>query len=136
MSFILERTYLRIALFFSEINRLGQYDNPDLIICDESHWIPKTLRKVLDYYNCWVIGLTATPREEIDRSTYSLLQLDEGNPNYAYEYANAVRDGHLVSYRAFCRSSKIMSEGIKYSDLSEAEKQQLEEVWEYERAKQ
>ena len=52
---------IRIALFFSEINRLGQYDNPDLIICDESHWIPKTLRKVLDYYNCWVIGLTATP---------------------------------------------------------------------------
>jgi len=52
---------VRIALFFSEINRLGQYDTPDLIICDESHWIPKTLRKVLDYYNCWVIGLTATP---------------------------------------------------------------------------
>ena len=52
---------IRIALFFSEINRLGQYDNPDLIICDESHWIPKTLRKVLDYYKCWVIGLTATP---------------------------------------------------------------------------
>lgn len=52
---------IRIALFFSEINRLGQYDRPDLIICDECHWVPKTLRTVLDYYNCWVIGLTATP---------------------------------------------------------------------------
>jgi superfamily II DNA or RNA helicase len=52
---------IRVALFFSEINRLGQYDKPDLIICDECHWIPKTLRKVLDYYDCRVIGLTATP---------------------------------------------------------------------------
>lgn len=52
---------IRVALFFSEINRLGKYDKPDLIIADESHWIPKTLRTVLDYYNCWVIGLTATP---------------------------------------------------------------------------
>lgn len=52
---------VRVALFFSEVNRLGQYDTPDLIICDESHWIPATLRKVLDYYGCWVIGLTATP---------------------------------------------------------------------------
>lgn len=52
---------IRVALFFSEINRLGENGTPDLIICDESHWIPNTLRKVLDYYGCWVIGLTATP---------------------------------------------------------------------------
>jgi type I restriction enzyme R subunit len=109
----------------------------DLIIIDEAHRsVFGKYGAIFDYFDSLVIGLTATPREEIDRSTYSLLQLDEGNPNYAYEYANAVRDGHLVSYRAFCRSSKIMSEGIKYSDLSEDEKQQLEEVWEYERAKQ
>ena len=52
---------IRIALFFSEINRLGQYEKPDFIIADECHWVPRTLRTVLDYYNCWVIGLTATP---------------------------------------------------------------------------
>lgn len=52
---------IRIALFFSEVNRLGQYDKPDLIICDECHWIPKTLRKVLDYYDCRVTGFSATP---------------------------------------------------------------------------
>lgn len=52
---------IRVALFFSEINRLGENDTPDLIICDEAHWVPSTLRKVLDYYGCWVIGLTATP---------------------------------------------------------------------------
>lgn len=52
---------VRVALFFSEINRLGKYESPDLIVCDESHWVPATLRNVLDYYDCWVIGLTATP---------------------------------------------------------------------------
>ena len=52
---------VRVALFWSEANRLGQYETPDLIIADEAHWIPNTLRKVLDYYDCRVIALTATP---------------------------------------------------------------------------
>ena len=57
----LNRENIRVALFWSEVNRLGQYDPPDLIIADETHWIPNTMRKVLDYYGCRVIGLTATP---------------------------------------------------------------------------
>lgn len=52
---------IRVALFWSEVNRLGQYEAPDLIIADETHWIPNTMRKVLDYYDCRVVGLTATP---------------------------------------------------------------------------
>lgn len=52
---------IRVALFWSEANRLGQYETPDLIIADEAHWIPNTLRKVLDYYDCKVVALTATP---------------------------------------------------------------------------
>ena len=52
---------VRVALFWSEVNRLGQYECPDLIIADEAHWLPQTLQKVLDYYGCRVIGLTATP---------------------------------------------------------------------------
>ncbi|MBQ6906196.1 MAG: helicase [Clostridia bacterium] len=57
----LDTENIRVALFWSEANRLGKYDNPDLIIADEAHWIPQTLRKVLDYYDCRVIALTATP---------------------------------------------------------------------------
>lgn len=52
---------LRIALFWSEINRLGKYEQPNLIIVDEAHWLPQTLCKVLDYYNCRVVAFTATP---------------------------------------------------------------------------
>jgi superfamily II DNA or RNA helicase len=59
--FGLDTENIRVALFWSEANRLGQYDPPDLIIADETHWIPNTMRKVLDYYGCRVIGLTATP---------------------------------------------------------------------------
>ena len=57
----LETDSIRVALFWSEANRLGKYETPDLIIADEAHWIPNTLRKVLDYYNCRVVALTATP---------------------------------------------------------------------------
>ena len=59
--FGLDTENIRVALFWSEANRLGQYDPPDLIIADETHWIPNTMRKVLDYHGCRVIGLTATP---------------------------------------------------------------------------
>jgi superfamily II DNA or RNA helicase len=59
--FGLDTDNIRVALFWSEVNRLGEYDAPDLIIADETHWIPNTMRKVLDYYDCRVIGLTATP---------------------------------------------------------------------------
>lgn len=52
---------IRVALFWSEANRLGKHEKPDLIIADEAHWLPKTLQKVLDFYDCRVIGLTATP---------------------------------------------------------------------------
>lgn len=52
---------IRVALFYSEANRLGKHDNPDLIIADEAHNLPNTLKRVLNYYNCFVIGLSATP---------------------------------------------------------------------------
>jgi len=59
--FGLDTENIRVALFWSEVNRLGENGTPDLIIADEAHWLPKTIRKVLDYYDCRVIGLTATP---------------------------------------------------------------------------
>lgn len=57
----MDTSAIRVALFWSEANRLGEYPTPDLIIADEAHWIPNTLRKVLDFYNSRVVALTATP---------------------------------------------------------------------------
>lgn len=59
--FNLNTDMIRVALFWSEENRLGEYEKPNLIITDEAHNLPVTLRKVLDYYDCRVVGFSATP---------------------------------------------------------------------------
>lgn len=52
----------RIEMVLTEANRLGQYERPALIITDEAHlsrsnsWV-----KVLDYYDTFTVGFTATP---------------------------------------------------------------------------
>lgn len=105
----------------------------DLIIIDEAHRsIFGKFGAIFNYFDSMLIGLTATPRDEVDRSTYEIFEMDEGEPNYAYELSEAVADGYLVNYRGFKRSSKILEGGIKYSELSDSEKSQLEQVWDYE----
>ena len=105
----------------------------DLIIIDEAHRsIFGKYGAVFNYFDALLIGLTATPRDEVDRSTYQLFEMEEGEPNYAYELEDAVADGYLVNYHGFKRGSLILKEGIKYQSLSEEEKKQLEAVWVYE----
>lgn len=105
----------------------------DLIIIDEAHRsVFGKLGSTLKYFDSLVVGLTATPRDQVDKSTYDLLQLEGGEPNYAYEYEEAVEDGYLVDYVGLQRGSAVVRQGIKYDDLSQAEKDQLESVWEYE----
>lgn len=108
----------------------------DLIIIDEAHRsVFGKFGTIFDYFDSLLIGLTATPREEVDRSTYRLMGLEEGVPNFAYELEDAINDKNLVGYEVFPRSSKIMTEGIRYNDLTDAEKEELEKVWEYEAAR-
>ena len=81
-----------------------------------------------------LIGLTATPRDEIDRSTYELLQMDNGEPNFSYDLEEAVADGYLIPYETLQYHSKIMDSGIKWDDLPKEQQDKLEEVWTYEKA--
>ena len=105
----------------------------DLIIIDEAHRsIFGKFAAIFNYFDSLLIGLTATPRDEVDKSTYDIFEMDNGEPNYAYELKQAVVDRYLVSYRGFKRGSKILNEGIHYSELSEQEREQLEKVWDYE----
>lgn len=105
----------------------------DLIIIDEAHRsIFGKFAAIFNYFDSMLIGLTATPRDEVDKSTYDLFEMENGEPNYAYELDEAVGDKYLVKYRGFKRGSKILSEGIRYSSLSEQEREQLEKVWDYE----
>lgn len=105
----------------------------DLIVIDEAHRsVFGKYGSIFSYFDSFLIGLTATPREEVARSTYDLLGLEGGEPNFAYELAEAVDDGYLVPYRGLVRKSLIVDSGIKYDDLSEDEKRQIEEISEYE----
>lgn len=55
-------TNARVAMVLTEANRLGVASQPALIISDEAHLSrSSSWMKVLDYYNTWTVGLTATP---------------------------------------------------------------------------
>ncbi|HAT4263780.1 DEAD/DEAH box helicase family protein [Clostridium perfringens] len=99
----------------------------DLIIIDESHRsIYKKYKSIFDYFDAYLIGLTATPRDGIDKNTYSIFDLENRVPTYAYEYEKAVEDGYLVDYRTIEVKSKVMEAGIKYDDLTQEEKEEYE----------
>lgn len=102
----------------------------DLIIVDESHRsIYRKYRAIFEYFDASLVGLTATPKDEIDKNTYSIFDLENGVPTYAYEYKKAVEDGFLVDYSTIEVKSKIMEDGIKYDELSEEEKEEFENTF-------
>lgn len=108
-------------------NRLFTPGHFDLIIIDESHRsIYKKFKAIFEYFDTYLIGLTATPKNEIDKNTYTVFDLESGVPTYAYEYEKAVEDGYLVDYTTIEVKSKIMEDGIKYDELSEEEKDEFE----------
>jgi len=102
----------------------------DLIIVDESHRsIYKKYRAIFDYFDSMLMGLTATPKDEIDKNTYEIFDLENGVPTYAYELEQAVKDGYLVDYRTVETQFKFLEKGIHYDELSEEEKAQYEETF-------
>ena len=97
----------------------------DLIVIDEAHRsVYRKYRSIFDYFDSYLVGLTATPRDEIDRDTYSLFELERGVPTDAYDLTDAVADGFLVPARAVSVPLKFQREGIRYEDLSDEEKEQ------------
>ncbi|MFE1246080.1 DEAD/DEAH box helicase family protein [Fictibacillus sp. NPDC058756] len=102
----------------------------DLIIIDESHRsIYKKYRSIFNYFDGMLLGLTATPKDEIDKNTYEVFNLESGAPTYAYELEKAVEDEYLVDYRTIETRMKFLEEGIRYDDLSDEEKELYEETF-------
>lgn len=97
----------------------------DLIIIDEAHRsVYQKYRAIFDYFDSLLVGLTATPKDEIDHNTYGLFDLETGVPTDAYGLDEAVADKHLVPPVAISVPLKFQREGIKYDDLSEEEKEE------------
>jgi type I restriction enzyme R subunit len=103
----------------------------DLIVVDEAHRsIFKKYRAIFSYFDALVVGLTATPRSDVDKSTYDFFDLEKDMPTFAYEYETAVTDGYLCDYHCIERLYKIPLQGILKNELSEDERQTLEDVFE------
>ena len=77
-----------------------------------------------------LVGLTATPKDEIDKNTYNIFELENGVPTYGYELAQAVKDGYLVIFLSVESSLKFIEEGIVYDELSEEDKEAYEATFE------
>jgi len=101
----------------------------DLIIIDEAHRsIFNKYRAIFEYFDALMLGLTATPKAEVDRNTYEFFEVERGVPTYAYEYETAVYKDHvLVPYYNIEVGLKFLTEGITYDELSEEDKARYEE---------
>lgn len=101
----------------------------DLIIIDESHRsIFKKYRAIFDYFDAVLVGLTATPKTDVDRNTYDFFEMEHGVPTYAYDYDTAVNIDHvLVPYYNYEVTTQFLEEGIHYDDLSDEDKARYEE---------
>ncbi len=97
----------------------------DLIVVDEAHRsIYQKYGAIFDYFDALLVGLTATPKDEIDRNTYDLFALERGVPTDEYGLSDAVADGWLVPSENIAVPLKFPREGIVYDELSEEEKDQ------------
>ena len=105
----------------------------DLVIVDEAHRsIYNKYKDIFTYFDAPLVGLTATPKDEIDKNTYEIFELENGVPTYAYELAQAVTDGYLVDFVSIESKLKFIEQGIVYDDLSEEDKEKYENTFENE----
>jgi len=97
----------------------------DLVIIDEAHRsVYQKYGAIFEYFDSLLVGLTATPRDEIDRDTYRLFDLEKGVPTDSYDLKDAVADKFLVPAKPVSVPLKFQRQGIKYDDLSDEEKEQ------------
>ena len=101
----------------------------DLIIVDEAHRsIFNKYGSIFSYFDCLLVGLTATPKDEVDANTYHLFNCENGEPNFSYSLEEGVKEHYLVPYKVKSKTTKLLAHGIKYSDLSPEDKQKADVV--------
>lgn len=134
---IMFSTYQTMINYIDDESKEFSIGRFDLIIIDEAHRsIFGRYKSILSYFDSLVVGLTATPRDDMDKSTYEMFEMEGGQPNFAYEMQDGENEGYLCRHKAFAKGTIVMREGIKYDDLSDDEKEQMESVWLYEAEKE
>lgn len=103
----------------------------DLVIVDEAHRsIYNKYKEIFNYFDAFLVGLTATPKDDIEKNTYDIFDLENKVPTYGYELAQAVKDGYLVDFISVETKLKFIEQGIVYDDLSEEDKETYENTFE------
>ena len=102
----------------------------DLIIIDEAHRsIFKKYSALFHYFDSLMIGLTATPRAEDNKSTYQMFELPNGRPDFAYELEQAIEDEFLVGFTVLDKTTDVLRRGVHYDELSAEEKEKFEDAF-------
>ena len=105
----------------------------DLVIVDEAHRsVYSKYRQIFEYFDGLLVGLTATPKDDVEKNTYGIFELKDNDPTYAYEDDSAYAERFLVPPTKISVATKFHREGIKYSELSEEEQTDWEETFEQE----
>jgi type I restriction enzyme R subunit len=101
----------------------------DLVIIDEAHRsVYQKYRAIFEYFDSFLVGLTATPKDEVDHNTYGLFDLEDGIPTDAYGLEEAVKDRFLVPPKAVSVPLKFQREGMKYDRLTDEEKERWDAI--------
>lgn len=118
---LIDRSRVEEARFYG----VGHFD---LVIVDEAHRsIYKKYQAIFQYFDALFLGLTATPKNSIDKNTYHIFGLADKSPTDAYTFQEAVDNKHLTPYHTIEVPTKFLREGIKYDELSDEEKEEFEE---------
>src|SRR4029079_12329732 len=102
----------------------------DLIIADESHRsIYKKFRTLFQYFDALEVGLTATPVRFIERNTYDLFDCEDRDPTSHLSFEDAIsnKPPFLVPFRVVAVSTQFSRDGFRYSQMSEAQRAELED---------
>lgn len=128
-----------VSTYQTMVGKIDEYRNDgtrrfgvghfDLVVIDEAHRsVYRKYRGIFDYFDSLLVGLTATPKDEVDKNTYDLFDLETGVPTDAYSLDEAIKDGFLVPPRGVSVPLKFVREGIRYDDLSDDEKDAWDEL--------
>ncbi|WP_325228478.1 DEAD/DEAH box helicase family protein [Oscillibacter sp.] len=113
-----------------EAGKLFTCGHFDLVICDEAHRsIYNKYKDIFTYFDAPLVGLTATPKDEIEKNTYEIFELENGVPTYGYDLAQAVKDRFLVDFLSVETGLKFLERGIVYDELSEEDRAAYEETF-------
>lgn len=131
---ILFSTYQTMISHLDREDKTFSIGRFDLVIIDEAHLsVFGKYGAIFDYFDGLLLGLTATPRDEVDRSTYELFGMEQGIPTDSYEYQEAIDERWLVPFVPIIDNSQILTDGIDPDKLTPEEREQLKEIFEYEK---